>query len=611
MNKMFVLSAAVLLTALLSCETPLDEEWTPPPEASYDPPADFIVPNAETTAANTAELARYVSDGYTYIGYDGDVDAVFAAPDGNYYLIFNNGSITTETVIEAPRVTIYAKGDFFIPKDKSVICANLCVEGNIKIEGSLSCTSFILCKGSIDYSGALLEGYMICVNGTFNAGVDTETPAAVIIGSDFNVTNNIITGGIWILGNAAIEGGKALSSGSGEIIIEKDLTIHNNGVEGGYVVSGNEELSVNGDVYIDGDSVEKIKNATLPQTITTGNKQIRQLNNIYEMLNRSVGFSKLNFNLGENDVLSEKVIAPEGSDIVIRDELNRRRGLTIGKSGEFVIAGEKTRVVFDVNISVSGKLSVGQGGAAELGKNRELEIIDKGALVIIDSLLKPENKTTVTGVAARSGGAAGLVTFDAGGVNLFYNDEDKYAEMGIKNGGGISVVGNGGVNIYGGGAAAENNTRLYGDGAVFGGVVLDERILLKATAEGGLIKIPASAAGSGAALIVGGSGVIDFGAGHTAKDGIELVGIEGENSFSKGTLRLLNGAYIGSASIPVITAGGGSITQLGTLAAVANTDFSEAGTFAQAVYNNGEGVNIQNITAGYGTISTGIDTENN
>jgi hypothetical protein len=135
---------------------------------------------------------------------------------------------------------------------------------------------------------------------------------------------------------------------------------------------------------------------------------------------------------------------------------------------------------------------------------------------------------------------------------------------------------------------------------------LDEKILLKATSEGGLIRIPAGV-GSGAIFTAGGSGAIDLGAGHTNKDGIELVGAADEG---KGTLRLLNGAYIGSASIPVITAGGGSITQLGTLAAapVAGTDFSETGTFGQTTYNNGEGVDIQNITDGYGTISTEIDT---
>jgi hypothetical protein len=448
---------------------------------------------------------------------------------------------------------------------------------------------------------------MICANGTFNAYTDIETAASLIIGSDFNIQNNITFGSVYVLGNTVIDGGKVLTSAAGGITIEKDLTIRGNGIEGGYIVSDT-ELIVNGNIYIDGNSVEKIKNATLPPVITLGNKRLEQLGGIYETLSKASGFSKLNINLYENNVLAEKIIIPEGADIVIKSKIDYARGLTIAPGGELVIAGENTKVLFDTNVSVSGSLNAGQGGAAELGKNRELEIIGKGALVLADNLLHPENKTVLSGAVMSSGGIRGSLVFDGGGINLFYSGENAYGKMELKDGGGISITGQGGVNIYGGSAAAENNTRLYGAGAVFGAASSGGNILLKATGEGGIIEIPA-AAGSGSVFTVGGAGIIGLGADHTAKDGIALGGAEG-GGMTKGTLRLLNGAYIGSASIPLLTAGGGSITQIGTLSPVEETDFSPAGTFAQTSYGGG-GVDIQNImlpAIWYGTISAGIKT---
>jgi hypothetical protein len=620
MKRITVMTAA-LFAALISCDTPLEDVVVP-----LDPPnmtaADFTIPNAQVSAAGADELAQFVKDGYTYIAYDGDIDAVFTMPDSDYALIFNNTSITMETPVNVVQTSIYTKGDLFIPENKSLSCANLYITGNLVVEGSLTCASLVSCKGSIEYSGSGIESPYIISGGVFNANVNTLTTASLITGGDLNVRNNITAGAVYVFGNVFIDGGKALSSEIAEITVEKDLTIHSNGVEGGCLVSATDELVINGDIYIDGNSNEKIRNASLPSIVVVGNKRLNQLNEIYDVLNRAAGFKKLNLSVGENktnDVLTEKIIIPEGADIVISGG-EYARGLTIGADGEILITGAYTKVVFDTNVSISGKLNISRGAAAETGKDRELDIIGSGSLSIIDNTLKPEN-TLVISRAVMKASAPSLLIFDSAGcaVNLFYAGENKYGGVELKNGGGISITGAGGINIYGGAAdeGLSPAVRLYGRDAVFSAASTNKNVSLQASAEGGVIKIPAAAQGSpeggvGAVFTANGAAVINFGAEHTAKDGIALGGVQIEGASPlKGTLRLLNGAYIGSASIPIITAGGGSITQIGTLAPEADTDFSSAGTFVQSGYNSASGLDIQNFlsTTEYGTISVGIDTQ--
>jgi hypothetical protein len=608
---------AALCFAFTGCDTPLAVEETENVKPPDTLPAVFTVPKAEVTAGNAAELAGFVRAGYTYIGYNGDADAVFSMPDGDYSLIFNDGSVTTETSIDAPGVTIYTCGDLYIPASQSVKAANLCVSGNLNVAGNLQCSGFVFCKGDVDYSGTGLACFSVGINGTLRTSADFVTVARLEIAGYFNVNNNISAKSIYALGKVSIDGGKVLTATASGITIDDDLAIHTNDVQGGGIVSADGELTVNGNIYIDGQSGEKIKNATLPATVTVGKKDLTQMSAVYEQLNKASGFTKLRLDInGENRnaVLSETLIVPEGANIVIRNGAEYRRGLTVTENGTFIISGLSTSLLFETDVSVSGRLTVAQGGMVRLGSERTLDIIGGGELSVYDNLPTPGNGINVTGAVLRTGAAGSpLIVLDGTGVgiNLFYFSGTEYGEIELKNSGAVSIAGSGSVNLYGGLAASDKNISLSGSGAVYRAESTESNVVLSASGAGGLITIP-SGVGTGAVFMANGNAAIDLGAEHTAGDGIALGSVDTEGTSSaKGVLRLLNGAFIGSASTPIITASGGSISQLGTSEPVEGTDFSAAGTFVQSGYNTAAGVDIQTYLSldGYGTISVDIDVE--